>query len=66
MLTKTISLIIPLESWRDIREDAAERRIPMTKAALKELQPYLDRLERKRVNGGPESAEDHSPAKRAG
>ena len=66
MLTKTITVTVPIQIWKNIREDAARRRIPMTRALLKGAQPYTDGLEHARVNDDSRPAADIPPENRAG
>ncbi|MCA9025389.1 MAG: hypothetical protein KDA86_09280 [Planctomycetaceae bacterium] len=43
-LRKQISIFVPLSDWKVIRQEAAQRRIPMTELCRQWMHPSLDRL----------------------
>lgn len=45
-IRKQISLFVPLDDWKVLRQEAARRRIPMTELCRRWMKPRLDDLRR--------------------
>lgn len=54
-IRKQISLFVPLDDWKALRQEAARRRIPMTELCRRWMRPRLDNLRR---NPDREPADD--------